>query len=252
MNHAENLQAILADHSRTHNNYQIDRFIVAKAGLTDWGRYVQAMRELNGRRAGMIRAHIKREELLLDLEEAEESSRKRHGREAARAHLEARKLRHRLQDHEERVRGLWYEFSRFYLLASRLKEKFGDLSQEDRERHGRELMLAQVRYAIAACVWGEEPKRAWGMLRCLPPEDRRVAQEWFRNPKAQEEHFLAMPEPVEALPPTSEEMEAIRLSVGGQIRAELLLDDPPADCGDGQPASDPDALPRRVLSGHPH
>jgi hypothetical protein len=49
------LKAMLDDHQKYHSNLQIDRFIIYKSGVTPYGMYKQALRELYSRYESMKR-----------------------------------------------------------------------------------------------------------------------------------------------------------------------------------------------------
>lgn len=63
---------VLVDWRPEHTQIQMEHFVIANSGCGDeWGKYVQAMRELEGRYHGVKAMEMQREALQLTLEEAE-------------------------------------------------------------------------------------------------------------------------------------------------------------------------------------
>lgn len=66
---AESLGVLLGDHRLFHSTLQCRRFITAKAGVTPYGMYRQALRELNSRTWSLFDEMLRREEIQVDLDE---------------------------------------------------------------------------------------------------------------------------------------------------------------------------------------
>lgn len=68
----ERAPEVLVDWRPEHTQIQMEHFVIANSGCGDeWGKYVQAMRELEGRYHGVKAMEMQREALQLTLEEAE-------------------------------------------------------------------------------------------------------------------------------------------------------------------------------------
>lgn len=168
----ESLDVLLADHSHYHTTLQCRSFITAKAGVTPFGQYRQALRELNSRTWSAFDEMLRMEELRVDIEEetetienlerviehhgANERSIRRAQIRRARAEVELVQLERSLGD---RLR----EWAEFYAQAVTLRGQLGLLPGETLDREKREELEASMfahqfaRTMRARFVCGERP-----------------------------------------------------------------------------------------------
>ena len=220
----------------------MDRLVVAKSGITTYGRYVQALRELYGRYRAIRECLFEVEELTIDVDAANLRVASGDEIERRRALLERKRKRAALSECESRLNGVCYEFTRYFLNALALKKVLGPLNQESVEGHERELMLAQVRKSIADdCLNGRMmTPRTWNLVCALVPADRQTAMGWVADAKTEAvAHFLDMPEPVGEIEPTDEQVSLLR------GRVTLLIEKNP-ELNYGAHTYQRDGLPQEV------
>lgn len=139
-----NIDELIADFRPFHTEFQIEHFIVGTEGPTEWGRYKQALRELEGRTEG-VRASV----LLL------ERARLRLGRLIFWSWLPWRRSDRKLnlveagdsiKSMELALADTKREQRAFFELARGLKDIIGDLTEEKRARLESDYWFERMRY----------------------------------------------------------------------------------------------------------
>lgn len=115
----------MKDFQRFHSKFQIDHFIIGRAG-TPWGQYQQCLREIHAREA------------------ANREDRKRHESLGA-LNPEREEI---IRTMEDRTR----EISRFRELAEMLKESIGDVNEERRDELDQDLWMHRLRMKAATDI----------------------------------------------------------------------------------------------------
>lgn len=230
--------------------------VIARSGITTYGRYVQALRELYGRYRMIRGCTLKLEELRLDLIEHDIGINTAKQELAVnRAELAMKRSRIAFADEQARLAGLCYEFSRYYVNALALSGVLGELTQGRVEAFERELMVAQVRVNIAkgALEGRSMSPETWQLVCALPPEDRVLVGTWLKDSHEKTVlHFLEMPEPFPELEPSEEEVA----SLGSHV-VQLVAENPEIDYGvhtyrsNGLSAADDSTLRGAMLQNHP-
>ncbi len=168
---------LLADHQPGHSALQIEAFILGRAGLTAWGRYRQALRELDVRIEQMERDEIESDRLRARHEAAQKTARGR-GPKARAADLDARELDIARTALAKRVVDRYREMQHFEALAFRLRDHLdvppGPVSAADRARLDRAEWVAQIRHGLALDILttGAPGRAHLELLLALPVELR--------------------------------------------------------------------------------
>lgn len=181
------LDDLLSNHRKYHPDIAIDRYIIAKAGVTPWGMYLQALRELYGRyyaAANLVLVQceheIEAQKLALDLEEAETKAR---GTTVVdpRAELEIQRINLKLQRHRLRTKSVQHtlrdalrEYLRHRRIAEVLHQEFGDVDEDrrqelDLDRYVQELSLQAAQQIRTQ---GSMSGGTWRDVLMLPPKER--------------------------------------------------------------------------------
>jgi hypothetical protein len=166
---------LLDDHQPFHSNLQIERFIVSKSGLTVYGSYRQAVRELWKRRRGLQELYSNRELLLIDIEQMAEQQPKIECRyDARRAEIHIATKRISLDELDRTIQDTEREFLRFWEIASALKDQVGELTQDRRDEMDREMWDHQILAMAATDILssGHLSPNVIGMLQSLEPAHR--------------------------------------------------------------------------------
>ena len=183
MNH-ESLKALLADHQMYHSEFQMDHFITVRSGGTPYGMYKQAVRELYKRARGLRGLFTEHAKLEIDLAEKidlQESGKSKYDR--ARAIVEARELRGRLDELAHNLADTEREFLHFYRQASALKKEIGELTAEKRDLLEREMWIHKMR-AMAAMDYltaGRLTQGTLELLTCVPKGLRAMLLDEVRD-----------------------------------------------------------------------
>lgn len=130
------LHELLADYQPFHSELQMDRFIIMlSGGPTDFGRYKQALRELNKRYRGLKDTAAQIKEMQNDIDELDHQSRQwwRGKFSRRRCQIKATQKRMQLEESQKTYRDTEREFVRFLSIADHLKNKIGDLSISRRQ-----------------------------------------------------------------------------------------------------------------------
>ena len=153
----EELAGLLRDHRMFHTEFQMDYFITGRSGETDWGKYRQALRELEKR-------HRALEDLYHELAQKERE----------------------LRRHKALIADTEREFARFYEQASILKDLLGELDDEMKARLDAQEWEAQARAKMAKelMAHGRLSDRTLDLLVSLPREMKtRLVDEMNRDQK---------------------------------------------------------------------
>jgi hypothetical protein len=188
------LKTLLNDHQPFHSNLQIDRFIVAKSGGTEYGMYMQAVRELNKRWRGLKDLYSQRELLNIDIAEFEcghvddEDDFFNH----ARAEVKKAQKLSQVEDLEQTIADTEREFSRFYSIASSLKESLGELTEDVRDALDLQMWIHKATHECAKAMLLGRPhsQSSLELMASLPVEARDEVRtalnapgglDWFIN-----------------------------------------------------------------------
>lgn len=129
----------IADHEGGHSDLQMDYFITRRNGVTDYGMYRQALRELVKRYRGLKGLRIDREEKLLEIERAEfEGSLVEDWYKTRRAGIDEARARMQLEDIDMAIKETEREFERFFLQCRELRARLPELTKETRDKLERE------------------------------------------------------------------------------------------------------------------
>ena len=158
------IDELLRDFRPLHSEFQIDYFIVASAGPTDWCKYKQALREIHSRQ-GTIRKYGREiRKLVIKLEGL--SSRPSGPLEE----IELEELTDALRETMVSMKDCEREMKRFIALALELKEGLGEITDERRaeleERSWIEKITSNVRMDLQSAR-RIQPATAQS-LSCLP------------------------------------------------------------------------------------
>lgn len=160
-----NLEALLADNRPFHSAVQIDRFILGEHGVTPWGIYRQALRELSSRWDAMKTDAI----AIMEHREALEGSPGRVVGKMVRV-----KARSAIETIERTMRDRMREFLRFYAIASALRPRFDGLPEEVREALDVDEWAARARLKAGRdlIVYGQVGPETRDLIFALPPGSR--------------------------------------------------------------------------------
>lgn len=142
MNLVETINSLRGDFQYYHSSLQIDRFITARAGMTLWGCYRQALREMFGRLSLLRESWFNREMELVKIDELRSKIKTEEAKPGSgqrvfvlrRWRLMLTRQQLRLQAAIHREQDVRREFGRFLGQAIALREKFHPLTPEERER----------------------------------------------------------------------------------------------------------------------
>lgn len=201
---------LLADYRPFHSAFQIDHFIVGRAG-TPWGRYQQALREIATREDAQADERIDLAEVELGLEHPELSIEEDPGGRTLGIYHEARLRIHvgRLEARRERLRrsiaDRQREIARFTALATALRAELGELTEERKATLERETWLWRLLFKAAtdliAC--GGLTTETVDLMIALPADLRETALAEIENRDRLKAWAGAGAPPLQALPETA-------------------------------------------------
>jgi hypothetical protein len=137
------INELLEDHQPFHSELQMDRFIIAQNGITHYGMYKQALRELAIRYEGLV---IQVDRLLKSRPDAK----KKWNRLIEAEHTELNWITLEQMNIRIHLRDLLREFIRFYQIAEYLKDELGELTPAKRMELDRDYW--KRRLALTAAV----------------------------------------------------------------------------------------------------
>lgn len=156
----ESFFKLIEDHQSAHSDLQMDRFILLANGLTDYGCYKQALRELHTRFHSMLGYWLELETLNCDEDDIAEKE----FASDRRRQLELAKLRLRRMSLEESYSESRREFLRFLGHAIALKEKVGELTPAKRKQLETDFWIQNIKRM--------GPEKGMRLAQTLPHEDR--------------------------------------------------------------------------------
>ena len=145
------LKDLLTDHQTGHSEFQDDYLITIKAGgITDYGQYKQALRELYRRVRGLRELSCDYEKLKIEVNrESHRSQTDKDPFERRLAKVEHKRKTMQLEEAQRAIRDTKRELSRFYEQACELKEKIGDLTPEKRAKLDRDMWYYRLKEMLA-------------------------------------------------------------------------------------------------------
>ena len=186
------LDQLLADHQPGHSEYQIDHFIVGRGNWTPWGRYRQALREIDKRLRGLSQLRDDRELAQVDLEELERTWVFRAATRRRNA-VKHRRLEAQIQFLNRDIAECERELARLTAIAQGLKTQLGDLSPERRAALEEETWETRLRAmaGLDILTQGRITEQTLSLLLSLPRSRRdpilREVQETMESVRCQRE-----------------------------------------------------------------
>lgn len=169
MSEALQVQELLKDHQLFHSEFQMDNFIIRKAGgLTAYGQYKQALRELSKRYRGLKQLGIERALQNLDARPVERGA-------TEKEHLQQAKALMALEDMDAQIADTERELNHFCQRALALKKHVGELTPERRRELETELWLNQIKgmAALDYMTMGRLSRETMEMVLSLSVDLRR-------------------------------------------------------------------------------
>lgn len=186
------IEKLLADHEAGHSVFQMDYFITSKAGgMTAYGQYKQALRELHKRYAGLkelgfakmkLNAKIEKLAYELTLEKADPFAYKRDSIKLERRQWQLSELENTIADTQR-------EYDHFAMQALALKEQVGELSPERRRELDAEMWVTNIKRmaALDFIISKAISRQTFEIMLSLPAElygefrDPEKLLEWFNK-----------------------------------------------------------------------
>lgn len=169
---------LLSLHRPYHSELQIDHFITGRAGLTTWGMFLQALRELNGRFEGM--KSLSAERRLADIERRRQERIASNSQDALageEAEVKAEQAVMRLDSIDRNIRDTWRELERFYAQAVALRARLpAELTPDVRDELERERWVALLKRAAALDIvaTGTVSAGTRDSIWALPMDQRKI------------------------------------------------------------------------------
>jgi len=137
---------LMDDYQMYHSQFQQDYFITARAGLTEYGMYKQALREVYSRYKTLKDIYFNRDSILVDIDEQKYISENSEDEfERRRAEIEYKRIIFSMSEVDLNIKETEKEFKRFVEQAMYFKNKFGKLTDEDKKRLDEEMWFAKIR-----------------------------------------------------------------------------------------------------------
>ncbi len=177
------LQDLLKDHKLYHSEFQQDYFITGRSGGTQYGQYMQALRELYKRVRGLREAYCDREKLQLEIEEKAEESNSEDRFKKGYAEIEYKRKSMQMEEIERSIHDTEVEFKRFYQQAVFLKEKIGELTDEKRRELDYDMWVYKVKEAAAIdfITVGRLSANTYELITSFPWKERIELIKKFRG-----------------------------------------------------------------------
>lgn len=152
-----------------HSRSQIEQMIIFRSGLTRYGQMLTAIRELWGRYNSVLGGLYRLEELKLDLTDLELEP------PTQRRQLKIERKRLEIKSAERQVLECAREFAEFYILARKLKQLVGDLSEAQVQVEEERLLFAQAREQVIMAHFEQRPLNGitWQLIRSFRSELRQ-------------------------------------------------------------------------------
>lgn len=126
----EQLSTMLDQRHLFHTDFQIDHFVIERAGISLWGMYVQALRELSVRLDSLRETFLMIRETEIDVEEDQEALKDAESFRKRRIEIKLIRDRLKLESMNHSLRETRREFNRFASIALTLHDKLGDVTQK--------------------------------------------------------------------------------------------------------------------------
>jgi len=191
------VEDLLVDHQLYHSENQMDWFITARSGgLTPYGQYKQALRELHGRHRGLKDLGFQRELLLLEIEELQCSDGNYFQTKKNEIILKQKKFS--LLELDRNIADTKRELDHFYGQALRLKEVVGDLTPEKRKQLDCEMWIVNIKVqaAVDCLIRGGLGESVLTMLMSIPSHIRNPILKEVMQPKEKLIAWLEKQEPL--------------------------------------------------------
>lgn len=190
------LPELFQDHYLYHSKLQQDYFITIKSGITDYGQYKQALRELHMRYKNLKNLKCERELLVIDIEELKHTIETCIDKfEVSRARVKLVQKEMALEDFDFTVSETQREFTRFYQQACVLKEIIGEITDEKRDILEKEMWTAyfkrqsaidlishgRISSTTAEAISALPCDMRDGILELLRPDNQGQLIKWFQS-----------------------------------------------------------------------
>lgn len=183
MNLLEEFTVFLSDHQGGMSLFQDDYLVTARAGITAYGQYKQALRELMTRFASLEQTYTELAKMEVDIDELtyELSDPEMGEFNRRRKEIDQRSLRTRRILLEKRKSELEVEFARFWQQAAAIRETLDDLTPERRYQYEIEYWdgLLTEQYVLSG---GRVDDKLLRNLASMPHELRADLIERFQLP----------------------------------------------------------------------
>jgi hypothetical protein len=172
MTTADQFIEFLSDYQGGMSQFQDDYLVTVRAGLTNYGMYKQALREMMTRLRSIAQAYYTHEILDIEIAELMEQAEMAQGYELARIVAELKLKRVNSVFEQKRVSELEAELSRFWQQAHHFKALVGEITPERRRELENEYWdaLLTERFVLSGGVPNDKLLRDVGSM---PPTLRR-------------------------------------------------------------------------------
>jgi hypothetical protein len=172
MSFNDNFVTFLSDYQGGMSQFQDDYLVTVRAGLTNYGMYKQALREMMTRFRSIAQAYHTSELLEIEIDEMIEQAETAQGYELRRIKSELKYKRVSMVFERKRVSELESELSRFWQQAAHLKPIVGELTPGRRREYEREYWdaLLTERFVLSGGIPGDKLLRDVG---AMPTDLRR-------------------------------------------------------------------------------
>lgn len=126
---------LLNDLNLHHSNIQIDNFIIKKNGITNYGMYMQSLREIMNRKQSLLSLNYELKKHKLKIEELKHKLQNDNVRDdfsKRKWQLELDYLNDKTEYMERSIKSSENEMNRFVDIAIRLKEDIGEIDDDKR------------------------------------------------------------------------------------------------------------------------
>lgn len=172
----ERLREILNDNQTGHSNLQMDRFVTIQHGITPYGCYKQAVREVSNRFYSMLNLWMEMEILKIDERSMQKLCETHARRSMNKEWLELGKLRLKLMGLQQTYAETKREFVRYLAHADHFKKQIGELTEQKRDEFESEYWVEVLKrmgdgsQKLVACFDSEEIQSKLNLPACELPE----------------------------------------------------------------------------------
>lgn len=184
-------EELFKDLELAHSDFQIHNFVLGEEkGITEWGKYKQALRELHKRVRGvkqllfqMERDKIEIEKIKRKIERLKKGKYQDYDLDVKLEEINLAEKQTNLKIAEKSLQELLREAEEFYKVVVVLKEKFKNLSKEDKWRLEKEYWMLKFKRDIEdSLLAGQKP--SFGLMRViksLPLDMQKELLEFYGN-----------------------------------------------------------------------